>query len=149
VERAEADVVETLRYAHGRLAARLVGLSDDEWAWRPVPADDRVTIRWRLDHIASLLAEPRCRTWLGLPADDAIALAPATGAADAVARVQRSFDDLDGVLGRAGVDLTREVGAVGGPYASSTRRAFVLHLVDELIHHGAEAALLRDLYAAR
>jgi hypothetical protein len=30
----------------------------------------------------------------------------------------------------------------------ATRRSFVLHMLDELIHHGAEAALMRDLYAA-
>jgi hypothetical protein len=29
------------------------------------------------------------------------------------------------------------------------RVAFVLHIIDELIHHGAEVALLRDLHHAR
>ncbi|GAA3431286.1 hypothetical protein [Kutzneria kofuensis] len=40
-------------------------------------------------------------------------------------------------------------GSRGGFYASDTRRSFVLHILDELIHHGAEAALLRDLYGHR
>jgi hypothetical protein len=158
VERPDEDVVEALGYAFARLGARLavspevVGppvadpLGDDEWVWSPIPGDDRVSIRWRLDHIASLLAEPRCRTWLGLPEETAIPLAPASGAADAVARVRRSFADLDDAVRR--VDLTREVGAVAAPYGSATRRSFVLHLLDELVHHAAEVALLRDLWAA-
>jgi hypothetical protein len=29
----------------------------------------------------------------------------------------------------------------------ATGRSFVLHIADELIHHTAEAALLRDLFA--
>jgi hypothetical protein len=37
----------------------------------------------------------------------------------------------------------------GGFYEGDTRRSFVLHILDELIHHGAEAALLRDLYGHR
>jgi ankyrin repeat protein len=44
--------------------------------------------------------------------------------------------------------LEEPIGPVGGPYADSTRRAFVLHVLDELIHHGAEVATLRDLYRA-
>jgi hypothetical protein len=40
------------------------------------------------------------------------------------------------------------MGAVAGPYVDSTRAAFVLHELDELIHHAAEVAALRDLYRA-
>jgi hypothetical protein len=32
-------------------------------------------------------------------------------------------------------------------FAGATGRSFVLHIADELIHHTAEAALLRDLFA--
>jgi hypothetical protein len=36
---------------------------------------------------------------------------------------------------------------VAGPeYADRTRAAYVLHMLDEFIHHGAEIALLRDLW---
>jgi threonine/homoserine/homoserine lactone efflux protein len=34
------------------------------------------------------------------------------------------------------------------PAADSTRRSFALRVVDELIHHTAEVALLRDIWAA-
>jgi hypothetical protein len=40
------------------------------------------------------------------------------------------------------------MGSVTRFYADSTRGAFVLHELDELIHHGAEVGVLRDLYRA-
>jgi hypothetical protein len=40
------------------------------------------------------------------------------------------------------------MGAVAGWPAESTRAAFILHELDELIHHGAEIAALRHLYRA-
>jgi uncharacterized damage-inducible protein DinB len=46
--------------------------------------------------------------------------------------------------------LAAPIGPPGAPkYARSPRRTFVLHVADELSHHGAEAALLRDLYRER
>lgn len=147
MERSEEDLVEALRYVFGRLDDRLVGLTDAEWAWCPVVGDDRIGIRWRLDHVQELLAEPRCRAWLGDDPTGAVPVAPATGADDARCRIRVAFADFVDVVERA--DLTREVGAVGGVFASSTRRAFVLHVFDELVHHGAETTLLRDLHAGR
>jgi hypothetical protein len=37
---------------------------------------------------------------------------------------------------------------IAGPYAQESRRAFILHQLDELIHHRAEVGVLRDLYRA-
>lgn len=45
--------------------------------------------------------------------------------------------------------MAERLGAVAGPFASGTLASFVLHMLDEFIHHGAELALLRDLYGAR
>jgi hypothetical protein len=42
--------------------------------------------------------------------------------------------------------LWEPIGPLGGPFSESTRVAWVLHILDEVIHHGAEIALLRDLY---
>lgn len=42
--------------------------------------------------------------------------------------------------------LGERVGPVGGEYADATRAGYVLHMLDEFIHHGAEVALLRDLW---
>lgn len=48
-------------------------------------------------------------------------------------------------------DKTDGVGAwrQSGPYAEGTRVSWVLHVLDEVIHHGAEVGLLRDLYRYR
>lgn len=45
-------------------------------------------------------------------------------------------------------EMGDRLGPVVGPYAESTEAGFVLHQLDEMIHHGAEIGLLRDLYAA-
>ncbi|MEO5841735.1 MAG: hypothetical protein ABIQ73_16665 [Acidimicrobiales bacterium] len=41
------------------------------------------------------------------------------------------------------------MGPAAGAYASWDRVEFVAHIMDELIHHGAEIAMLRDLYRVR
>jgi hypothetical protein len=43
--------------------------------------------------------------------------------------------------------LDTPLGEAAGYFAGATGRSFVLHIADELIHHTAEAALLRDLFA--
>ncbi len=45
--------------------------------------------------------------------------------------------------------LWRELGPAWGPYGTDSLADLVLHILDEFIHHGAEVALLRDLYRAR
>jgi hypothetical protein len=45
-------------------------------------------------------------------------------------------------------ELAVPIGPMGGPYADASLGTLVLHIADELIHHGAEVALLRDLYRA-
>src|SRR5206468_10803570 len=74
--------------------------------------------------------------------------APPASAADAVALLERAHDRWDAHLGLAENDrLGERVGSVAGPqYADRTRAAYVMHMLDEFIHHGAEIALLRDLW---
>ena len=43
--------------------------------------------------------------------------------------------------------MNTPLGEMAGYFADATGRSFVLHIADELIHHTAEAALLRDLFA--
>lgn len=147
---AEDDVLELLAYAWTRLRKRMAGLTDQEWSWRPVDTDDKITIRWRLAHIAELLAEPRNWTWLGIPPPPAeIETGDAECARDAMASAAAAYANFRELAHNQAVDLTAPIGAAAGPYGSATRRSLVLHVVDELIHHGAEAALIRDLYASR
>jgi uncharacterized damage-inducible protein DinB len=140
------DLEELGRYAFSRLTERLSGLSDDEYVWEP--AQGVATIAWRLGHIADLLTEDRNAAWLGVPGRPGPG--PAADAAGALLALDAAFEVWTAVLSSMSeASLGEPIGPVGGPYADSTRRAFVLHVLDELIHHAAEVALVRDLWAAR
>jgi hypothetical protein len=56
-------------------------------------------------------------------------------------RFWRRMDGLDDEA------LDTPLAEAAGYFAGATGRSFVLHIADELIHHTAEAALLRDLFA--
>jgi hypothetical protein len=143
------DLAELGRYAYGRLRDRLQGLTDEELAWKPAPG---VTgLAWRLRHIAALLTDVRTAQWRGVhPAPSFAEPAEPRTAVEALAGLDAAFRCWQEVLEAVPEEsLEVAVGPVGGPYADSTRRALVLHVLDELIHHGAEVGLVRDLWAAR
>lgn len=116
----------------------------------PAPEPAPVTtIAWRVGHVALMFGnragnhfggevfEPHSMAWPST-ADSALAL-------------------LDGQYARwmAGVATLDDEGMAGpvgpaeGPWADHPYGSLVLHLNRETIHHGAEIALLRDLYARR
>ena len=76
---------------------------------------------------------------------------------DYAATAAAALDQLDAEYARwqAGVEslgetgLARPCGEAEGRYADWPLAALVLHINREVIHHGAEIALLRDLYAHR
>jgi hypothetical protein len=116
------------------------------------------TIAWRLWHLG---ASPN-PTWpfrgVETPAELAegwfrqprATTSEAVGTAGAACRlVEENWRRFCRLLG--GFDdasLGEKIGRGGGPFEDSTVGALVLHIVDELIHHSAEVALLRDLYRA-
>ena len=72
----------------------------------------------------------------------------AAGAAASLASTQAAFTWWRELV--AALDdetLNTPLGEAAGDFAGATGRSFVLHIADELIHHTAEAALLRDLFA--
>lgn len=142
-----SDLLELSRYAYGRLWDRLTGLSEEEYRWEPGPGVS--TLAWRLGHIAELLSAERNAAWLGVDVPQAAVGKPMT-ARD----VWNSLDAaihawMDVVSAVPEESLSEPIGPVGGGYSEHSRRSFVLHVLDELIHHGAEVALVRDLWAAR
>jgi uncharacterized damage-inducible protein DinB len=141
-----ADLVELGRYAFGRLRERLAGLTEEEFRWEPGPGVS--TLAWRIGHIAELLSEERNAAWLGVDVRPAPVRPPMTArdALDVLDTANAVWLDLLSAVPEE--TLSDPIGPVAGPYADDTRRAFVLHVLDELIHHGAEAALVRDLWAA-
>jgi uncharacterized damage-inducible protein DinB len=161
------DLVDLFDQVWQRFRDRMRGLSDAERQWEPL-ADSRVTLRWRLSHIAEMLTEERNGQWLGLAGPNADELRQdkprqdksregespdsEAGNVEAAAQTLRELDGAyqhwRGLLGQTTDDsLAEPIGPIAAPYGEATRRSFILHIADELIHHTAEAALLRDLYA--
>ena len=165
------DLVDATNDVMNRLRTRLVGLSDEEYFWEPAPncwtvrPDDTgswrgdwespawpppfTTIAWRLGHIINNLFDQRYATHLGLqPMEPPPSSLPST-ARDAIALVDRGCSTTGSYL-RAMDEATLAVplGPGAGPWAADDRASFVLHILDELTHHAAEVALLRDLYRA-
>lgn len=136
-------------FAVARLRDRVAGLTDDEYRWEPAPGV--TTIAWRLGHIGDLLREERNWRWLGREPrlrDADIEHAPT--AAGGIAYVDAAYAAWDGLVGSISeAELWRPLGEVAGPFAPEPAVALVLHVLDEFIHHAAEVALLRDLYAAQ
>jgi DinB superfamily len=171
--------------AREELANRLVGLTDDEYLWEPVPncwsirpkaegpaplalelvgagdwgrdrsPDDPepapfTTLAWRLSHITESLASradytigTRSMTRYNFPChgDAAGALAAFAAAADSWREALVSADD-------AALDT---VGYSQYPYGGDPDEPFIDTVWwenHELLHHGAEIALLRDLCRA-
>ena len=135
-----------------------------DWAVPLTGTGPFTTIAWRLWHLINCYGAQRNATWLGLrsrsgediPApgvtsDAAFAEleAPATATAARTA-LDAAHDFWRGCLLEVTEEgLSEKLGAVAGEYADSDRAGFVLHMLDEFIHHGAEIALLRDLYRAQ
>ena len=68
-------------------------------------------------------------------------------AVEALAQLDTAYDAGSAGVAALGEDgLARPCGEAEGPFAAYPLAALVLHLNRELIHHGAEICLLRDLY---
>jgi hypothetical protein len=121
-----------------------------DWAWpEPQPAPV-TTIAWRLGHvIVGCLGARNAAHFGGPPADYLSWDYPGTAAAS-LAQLDAGLETwLAGVTALGEDGLARPCGPAEGPFADEPMATLVLHIHRELIHHGAEIALLRDLYAHR
>lgn len=139
----QEDLLEFSDFAWNRLRDRVAGLTDDEYFWQPAVT----TMVWRVTHVRDMLVEERNWTWLGLPVPASRPAGTPDSAAAALAGLAEAYALWRKALVEA-EDLSTPIGKIAGPFGDSTRRAFVHHVLDELVHHGAEIALLRDLYGA-
>jgi hypothetical protein len=165
------ELADLSDYAWQRLLDRLAGLTDEEYLWQPVPdcwtirpgpqeawtwdftwpepdPAPMTTIAWRLAHIT--VNDDRFRPWLGLgpyPGRPLRTIPPTAAAARQAVEATKAERHQD-LMEVTDPELWEQIGPVGGPYADGTRVSWVLHVLDEVIHHGAEIALLRDLYRA-
>lgn len=108
------------------------------------------TIAWRLGHIVVGIFGARAAShFRGPPMDYATYHWPST-AKDALAALDDTYASwVAGVRTLDEARLEAPVGEAEGPYAEHPYAELVLHINREAIHHLAEIALLRDLYAAR
>ena len=150
-----------------QLRPRLDGLTDDEYFWQPVtncwtvhpggaidfayPAPSPApftTIAWRLAHVIVGVLAMRNHSHFDGPPADYQSWPYATDAATALTQLDDTYTEwITGVRSLSAADLARRCGPAEGPYADYPLSELVLHINREAIHHGAEIACLRDLYA--
>jgi len=107
------------------------------------------TIAWRLGHLIVGVFGARVAAHFGGVAVDYLTFDYAGTAADALRQLDAVHDAwVDGIRGLDEASLAAPVGPAEGPWAEHPMAELVLHVNREIIHHGAEIALLRDLYRA-
>jgi hypothetical protein len=114
---------------------------------RPAPV---TTIAWRLAHLVTGVFGSRVADHFGGPPVDYQRFHYAGTAAQALGQLDRVYAAwLAGVTSLDDAGLARPCGPAEGPLADYPMATLVLHINREALHHGAEIALLRDLYANR
>jgi hypothetical protein len=167
-----AELVDQLE-AHWehQLRPRLDGLTDDEYFWEPVrgcwtisraenPGEFRMddvrpphdhepvtTIAWRLAHLIEVFGPPAV-SHFGDPRADHSAVAYSGTAQGALRQLDDGHDAwISDVRSLGAAGLARPQGALSPPeYADAPLAKLILYTNLEVIHHGAEVCLLRDLY---
>jgi DinB family protein len=105
------------------------------------------TIAWRLGHIVVGCLAMRSASHFAGPAADYDSWTYAGTARGALAQLDEEIERWRaGVAGLGEEGLARPCGEAEGPYAEHPMATLVLHIHREVIHHGAEICLLRDLY---
>jgi hypothetical protein len=108
------------------------------------------TIAWRMAHIIVDCFAARTRDHFGGPDVRWSTFAPAGTVKQALAQLDDAYAAwIEGVRALGSEGLARECGPAEGPFAAEPLAALVLHINREVLHHGAELALLRDLYRAQ
>ena len=107
------------------------------------------TIAWRLAHVIVGVFGARNAAHFGGPAVDYETHLYAPDAATALAQLDEGYDRWIAGVRSLGERLTTPVGPAEGPFADRHYITLVLHIHREVIHHGAEILLLRDLYRNR
>ena len=117
----------------------------------PEPSPPPVTtIAWRLSHVTIGVLAMRSAIHFGGPAADYPTWEYAPTAKAALADLDEAYERWTaGVRGLDAEGLERPIGPGEGAWAAHPYVDLVLHINREVIHHGAEILLLRDLYRNR
>jgi hypothetical protein len=170
------SLITAFDYVWDRLTGRLSGLTDQEYFWEPVagcwslrqdgggrwrldggggggPAPDPVpvtTIAWRLGHLGGMAVGGFANRRFGdgtLTPEQIDFPSSAAGVPGFLAEHYSTWRA--GLAGLTPSAWAEPLGPSWGPYAESTTVDLALHVLDEVVHHGAEVGLLRDLYSER
>ena len=123
----------------------------------PAPEPPPITtIAWRLVHIGVGCFAIRVNTFFGDGPDDADMFDPRQvpselpgTAADGLAFLEHWYGRWrDGIRGLTEEESRQPLGPKGNVFAKESMLALVAHINREVMHHGAEICLLRDLYRA-
>jgi hypothetical protein len=166
-------VIDSFGYVWEQLTSRLDGLTAPEMAWEPVanvwavrpgPTGSAVadehdpeagpgpvpTINWRLWHMTVECLESYTDRAFGRTFASVSGrrwhLDPAAATAD-LELAYRGF--LDACMERTAEQWWEQLGEQFGPWHAHNVYDLVEHAQHEIAHHGAEVALLRDLYRER
>lgn len=114
----------------------------------PAPESPPITtIAWRLAHVIVGCLAVRTASHFGGPPADFATHHYAAGAVEALDQLDAAHDRwVAGVRALGEEGLARPCGPAEGPFAAEPLAVLVLHIHREVIHHGAEILLLRDLY---
>lgn len=124
-----------------------VGEYTMDYGMPPPEPEPVTTIAWRLGHIIVAVFGMRNASHFGGPAIGYETFTYAGTAAEALRQLDDAYTTwIKGVRGLGADGLAQPCGPAEGPYAAYPMAALVLHIHREVIHHGAEIALLRDLY---
>lgn len=165
------SLVDVFDFASARCLERMRGMSDAEYLWEPAPgcwsireaspgvwaldggdaptdAPPLTTIAWRTCHVGGPVLGGFAN-WLcdgGSPIDSDPAVP--VHATQALAYLDRNCRRWrDGMTTLPEERLWSPIGPQFGPFSEAGAVDLMLHVLDEFIHHAAEIALLRDLYA--
>jgi hypothetical protein len=118
-----------------------------DYALPPPEPAPVTTIAWRLAHLIVAVFGMRNASHFGGPAVGYETFSYAGTAAAALAQLDDAYAGwINGVRGLGADGLAEPCGPAEGPFADYPMAGLVLHIHREAIHHGAEIALLRDLY---
>jgi hypothetical protein len=149
------------------LRPRFEGLDDTEYFWEPVPGCWTVhrdggidfaypppepapftTIAWRLAHVIVGVLAMRAHSHFDGPPASYESWPYATDAQTALDQLDRAYDSwMSGVRRLDDAAMRAPCGPAEGQWAEHSMLELVLHINREVIHHGAEIACIRDLYA--
>ncbi len=162
-------VLDSLDRMVGQLFDRLAGITNEEYLWEPVPGmwsarrrDDgsvavdgagerdidpapATTIAWRLWHLTVDCLDDYTRRVLGDGRDLDPNPSWYTDVDPAVAGLADSWRRYRSVIADRS-PWWQELGPAWGPWFHHSVVDMALHAGNELVHHGAEIALLRDLH---